>query len=200
MALTAVVKVSSITNLSDARYCAGMGVDMLGFDINPESKDYINPLKFQEITGWVAGVKHVGEVHGLSEEAIRSQLVQYELDCLEISDLSLLPALQQANLTFIVKALATQDLNEILETCQQYASVDYVFLELNQPLSERKIEHLAPNASLLLGYEINPQNAQELLALGGVKGFVLKGSQEIKPGFKDYDELADILELLEEDN
>ena len=38
------VKVSSITNLSDARYCAGMGVDLLGFPIQEISLE-----KFTEI-------------------------------------------------------------------------------------------------------------------------------------------------------
>ncbi len=37
MALKTIVKVGNITNLSDARYCAVMGVDMLGFCLNKQS-------------------------------------------------------------------------------------------------------------------------------------------------------------------
>lgn len=33
MALKTFVKISGVNNLSDARYCAGMGVNQLGFNI-----------------------------------------------------------------------------------------------------------------------------------------------------------------------
>jgi len=44
------VKVSKVTNLSEARYCAGMGVDFLSFPVSS-----VDPKTYQEITGWVAG-------------------------------------------------------------------------------------------------------------------------------------------------
>lgn len=198
MALKAVVKVSSVTNLSDARYCAGMGVDMLGFDINPSAQEYVNPLKFQEITGWVAGVKLVGEVHEMDEAGIRAQLVQYPIDCLEISDASLLASLQNTSLSFVLKIQASDNLAEAIASCEKYPSVEYLFVELNQPMTGKEIRTLAASTPLLLGYEVGPGEAEELISNTEVKGFVLKGSQEIKPGFKDYDALADILEALEE--
>ena len=41
--LKTLIKVSNINNLSDARYCAGMGVEMLGF-----SMDELSIEKFKE--------------------------------------------------------------------------------------------------------------------------------------------------------
>ena len=61
MALKTFVKISAINNLSDARYCAGMGVDMLGFALEPTNPDSISPEKYTEIIGWLSGVKFVGE-------------------------------------------------------------------------------------------------------------------------------------------
>ena len=52
------VKVGQVTNLSEARYCAGMGVDFLSFPIVS-----IDPKTYQEITGWVAGPKFGIEVN-----------------------------------------------------------------------------------------------------------------------------------------
>ena len=49
MALSTIVKVGSIRNLSDARYCAGMMVDVLGFSINPNDKNYIKEEETQDI-------------------------------------------------------------------------------------------------------------------------------------------------------
>ena len=61
MALTTIVKVGNITNLSDARYCAGMGVDMLGFCFEKKSEQYIDPESYKEIIGWISGPQLVGE-------------------------------------------------------------------------------------------------------------------------------------------
>ncbi len=199
MGLKAIVKVSSVTNLSDARYCAGMGVEMLGFDINPESQEYIDPVKFQEITGWVAGVKLVGDAHGLSEDAIRSQLVQYELDCLEISDLNLLTSLQNTGVSFIVKVQNADELGEVLALSDNNPSIEYLFLEAKMASYLSQIEDFTSSTAILIGYEVSPEEAKEFSGKGNIKGFVLKGSNEIKPGFKDYDELADILEALDEE-
>jgi phosphoribosylanthranilate isomerase len=42
-------------------------------------------------------------------------------------------------------------------------------------------------------------DAEKVLRRDDVKGIALQGGQEIRPGLKTYDELADILEMLEED-
>src|SRR5688572_15531110 len=67
MPLKTLVKVGNITNLSDARYCAGMGVDMLGFRVIEGQENFVAPKLFQEIRGWVAGPKVVAELYGYSE-------------------------------------------------------------------------------------------------------------------------------------
>jgi phosphoribosylanthranilate isomerase len=62
MALRMRVKVGGITNLSEARYCAGMGCDYLGFRIGGKG---LSPKEFREITGWVPGPQLVVEVDQL---------------------------------------------------------------------------------------------------------------------------------------
>ena len=42
MSLQTFVKVGEITNLSDARYCAGMGVDLLGFNVVENTPGYVD--------------------------------------------------------------------------------------------------------------------------------------------------------------
>jgi hypothetical protein len=42
------------------------------------------------------------------------------------------------------------------------------------------------------------EGIQKLNDRSNIKGLALSGSAEIRPGFKSYDELADILEALEE--
>lgn len=55
------LKFSSITNLSDARYAAGMWADFIGFNFDPSSSNYIEPSKAASIIGWISGPAIVGE-------------------------------------------------------------------------------------------------------------------------------------------
>src|SRR5690606_35497353 len=71
MALKSFVKISEVNNLSDARYCAGMTVDLMGFDLCKESEYFISPETFMELTGWVSGPEFVGEFGLSTEDNIR---------------------------------------------------------------------------------------------------------------------------------
>lgn len=55
------LKFSSISNLSDARYAAGMWADFIGFNFDPSSPSYTEPAKAQSIISWINGPALVGE-------------------------------------------------------------------------------------------------------------------------------------------
>jgi phosphoribosylanthranilate isomerase len=69
MALAARVKVTGVQDLSNARYCAGMGVEMLGFPV-----DNLSHEKYSEITGWLTGVHIVAETNASTLEQL--QIIQ----------------------------------------------------------------------------------------------------------------------------
>ncbi|MFV1980194.1 MAG: phosphoribosylanthranilate isomerase [Rhodothermia bacterium] len=54
------IKICGTTNLADARYCAALGVDYLGFIQYPASPRYVEPALAQEIIEWVEGPRSVG--------------------------------------------------------------------------------------------------------------------------------------------
>ena len=89
MALQTFVKISNISNLSDARYCAGMMVDVLGFNIDPSSASAVSPEDFAEIAEWVAGVEFAGEFHEATMHQIKDAIKKYEVDYVEIEKMDL---------------------------------------------------------------------------------------------------------------
>ena len=89
MALQTIVKVSTVNNLTDARYCAGMGVDLLGFSMDGSSPDYVDPVRFAEIRSWVSGVQIVGETSSDDPEQIEQLLADYQPDLLQVDESAL---------------------------------------------------------------------------------------------------------------
>jgi phosphoribosylanthranilate isomerase len=63
--------------------------------------------------------------------------------------------------------------------------------------NEYIINLLSNQINLFLGAGITPKNASSLSELPGLYGFALDGGDEIKPGLRDFDQLAAILESLE---
>lgn len=199
MTLKTMVKVGQITNLSNARYCAGMGVNMLGFVVDDGSEFFISPEQFREISGWVAGVEFVGEISGSQIP----ELTGYSFSYLQVSDRAL-PEIVHASGYACIFYINTanyvpEHIAQMMEEQQKYVS--YFLLEGLNPdiLNDAELERIttwAASYPVWLGSGITPHNLEKLLA-SGIKGIALYGGTESKPGFKDYDELADILEALD---
>mgnify|MGYP006195185469 CR=1 FL=1 len=109
MALKTFVKVNSITHLTDARYCAGMYVDLLGFALESSSSKYISPGQFQEITGWISGTGMCGEFENSSAEQVKNLVEEYPgLNAIQHEDLGVLIDLKETGLLLIWKVNVDQ--------------------------------------------------------------------------------------------
>jgi phosphoribosylanthranilate isomerase len=178
------VKVSSVTNLSEARYCAGMGVDFLSFPVS------VDPKTYQDITGWVAGPQF-----GVETENYTEQLNQYSADFIQVS----VNAIDQMPDT--VKLIVSLPIDLWPgEKAKLIASKDRIlFLELVVPaLGEREesvIKEAAAEFELFVKSSDN-SNLDRMLSLP-ISGISLEGSAEVKVGLKEYP-LAEVLEKLEE--
>ena len=84
MSLRYFVHVSSVSNLSDARYCSGMMVDSLGYNLDENSESRISYKTANEISKWVNGVKFVAEFNNSSSKYINKILDNSFFDAIEI--------------------------------------------------------------------------------------------------------------------
>ncbi|RAJ94491.1 phosphoribosylanthranilate isomerase [Larkinella arboricola] len=208
MALKTIVKISNVTNLSDARYCAGMGVDLLGFSMDESSEQYVAPDTFREIRSWVTGLHIVGETSSIDPLEIERLLELYQPDVLQIEEPALLPYLSTFDSRLILKAdlaLLTLDQLEAYFSAIQTDQVDYFLLEskANSHLDDdlkAVLHRLAAQYPILLGTGFTPESIHDLLAELPVQGIALTGGDEDRPGSRDFGELMDILETLEIDD
>ena len=199
------VKINSVTNLSDARYCAAMGVDMLGFAIDPLLPGYVEPDRFRAITEWVAGVAFAGETAGFADVSTGSGLAAYPVKWLEASQADW-PALRNLGLGLICRVAWTE--NDTLPDFQsRHAAaaphVDYFLLEsdMAQLTGEVKyhLKQVAEQYPVLLGFGVSKDTILTVLSEMPLAGIALRGGHETRPGQRDVSGLAEILELLETD-
>ena len=197
--LKTTVKVSNLNNLSDSRYCAGMGVELLGF-----SMDELDFEMYKEMRGWLAGIQVVGETDSNDVSKIIELTENFQPDYLQVSAWENLAEIQRIGLPIILKVdFATANLPALFQTTK--GVVEYFLLE-NSEVSEEideatqsQIDAWSFQYPILLGFGVNEANVNDLLEQTQLKGFALKGNDEIRPGFGNFDELMNILETLETD-
>jgi phosphoribosylanthranilate isomerase len=207
MALKTFVKISGINNLSDARYCAGMIVDILGFSFEPEYPNFMSPDKYTAITEWVSGVSFAAEFDESDPEQIKEILSQYpKVDFLQITKAEDLPALRLLQLPIILKIDLSTTKGASLTDILQQSAQDVAFYLIENSSEETQaavldeVLHLTTEYPILLGFGLSQDNVLEIIEKYPIKGIALKGGDEIKPGYKDFDELAEILETIEVDD
>jgi phosphoribosylanthranilate isomerase len=205
--LTKTVKISNVTNLSDARYCAGMGVEMLGFSIDEDSPNYISPKKFEDICSWLAGVTLVAETAQTNPESIMKALGQYPVHAVQVEAPGLLSYLRsELNLPLILRiSVDTYESDEISSILSRYeGDVSHFLLEsdTDAELSDQWMQvlgNLSGEYPILIGFGLdNEYSVSALTELFPAIGIALRGSEEIRPGYKDFGSMMDILEALEE--
>jgi phosphoribosylanthranilate isomerase len=205
MALKTFVKISSVNNLSDARYCAGMQVNLMGFNLEENSKNFISPEKFKEITDWLSGLEYVAEFEHTHPERILTHLKEYQsIHHIQIQEEIHLKMLVNTGFGIILhqKLEDITDLDELIKKSRSYDEHHVTLLLTSEQLALNasvieKIRILAEGCQVLLGFGLEASNIEKTVDQTNIKGISLEGGDEIKPGLKDFDELAEILETLE---
>jgi len=192
MSLKTKVKVGRITNLSEARYCAGMGVDLLGF---PVGEGGLKPEQYKQMIEWVAGPEFVLEVHQSQMQDLKDVTDNYPGHYIQIGPHQL-SWLSEKSLNFIL-SIEPKDWVNLYGDLMSYENINFV--ELTGVTSQdgstvRAISIYFPVLFSVHGLE----NLTDILKLYPA-GISLVGSDEEKPGIKDYGAVADILQALEVD-
>ncbi|MCC9167404.1 hypothetical protein [Pontibacter harenae] len=206
MSLRTSVIVNRVNNLSDARYCAGMGADILGFNLMLDDPERVSAETLKEISGWVAGVKLAGEFIKAKPEVINDLADEFNLDYIQLNVPYLIDEVEEINRPVILKVYVDKDTveSELLEVMELYSPyVEYFIIDSNDftTIDDTNIKFLkgiAKQFDVYIGFGLSKENALEVIEKIKPVGIGLQGGNEIKPGLKDFDELQEIFEEIEE--
>jgi|GEM_PF-6425369 len=196
--LKTTVKLSHVTNLSDARYASAMGIEMIGFCLDPNDEDYVTIETCQEIASWISGVSFVAELenlkgsyHDLPEmfsyvETSEPQLIQTQIPAIYFMD------------------LYNIEIDEVFGILDEEMNVEFAMMVIKAPFRKLKlladrVYQMARSHKLLIQTECNPWVIDYVFENINPYGLQITGSKEERPGFKDYDELETILDYLAAD-
>jgi phosphoribosylanthranilate isomerase len=204
MALSTLVKLSNVTNLTDARYAAGMGVSIIGFPIGEQLADGVTATKYQEITQWLSGMAYCGEFLSPGPELVESAVDAFGLAYVEVAQPVVLPWLSlNKNIKVILRleynASHMAQLQSIMR--DQAERVDYFLLHgTADRLSDEDLVNLSTlsaQGKVLLGLGLAPDDLLRVIDHVNPAGISINGAAEERPGFKDMSHLQAILEVLE---
>ena len=173
---------NGVTNLTDARYFAAMGVDWIGFDMGTDS-----PLSIEHViafSDWVEGPLFYLDVRGRPEEQIAEMLGSFQADGLRTEEGVSLPH-------YAGKIISVRQNSDIVN---DHADIlIYSFEEWQQIISNNEAI-VAEDAWVAV------DNANEYRSLNTsidrIMGIVVSGGDEEKTGLKPYDDLDEIMELV----
>ncbi|MCP9757057.1 hypothetical protein EGI26_18000 [Lacihabitans sp. CCS-44] len=181
------ILVKNITSLSEARYCSGMMVDFISFDLSPESADFVDLKEFEEIKNWLSGVKILGSYNTDDIFKIIEALNLYKLDGFIFEEN------QKSMLEDIDSATKFLEIDNV-ENFESNLNADFIILkDIKQ---KESIQEWSKEYNVLLGYEFENINSHH----EEIAGYAFKGSKELRPGINNYDSLMEALEKLEDLN
>lgn len=187
-----------ITNLTDARYFAAMGVQYIGFELSQNQPDQVDIEFVRQIKEWLEGPSIIGCVQG--DEDL-NQLVKWVVD----GQLDGLFFYRQPDESILENFASLQIFVWIEELTQGQSlpsRIHWVLAESdyntwkrgNEEALKTKVQH----SGLFLYGDFDHAFFQNL-AFQNAPGLIVKGSEEEKVGFKSFDDLDFIFEQLEKD-
>jgi len=191
------VKLGSITSLSDARWAAAADVALIGFNFNLQSENFIPPIKAKEIAAWTTGPAVVAEFENNTVDEIENIAALLEADYIETNNCISNLALKKLAIPFIIK-LNSNSLNnhQILEIINTYNDALAFNIEIiAKNFNEDFLKQLCAKYKLILTIA----ETEDLLpVIKNLKPLAINiiSKKEEKTGIKDYDKLNNIIKRI----
>lgn len=202
------VKASQITNLTDARYFAAREVEWLGFNLDAGTENFVHPLTVKSIQEWVEGPKIVGEFGLQDKNEILQTIELLKLDGIQTGMFSDTAPFVEKGIPVIKEIVIEQgldyaELTKRLESDVRSADIFLLNYSKNKlpwslvSLDSNALKDLCRRFKILLGIDFTPIELEDILNSLPIYGLNLKGGEEEKVGFKSFDELDEIFDMLE---
>lgn len=206
------IKACKVRHLTDARYFSARGASIMGFDLDPNSPEFVSPDRLHAIREWVDGVEISGEFGLNSPEQIIEQATILNLDFIQLPhfyDQAELHAFAGFRLiqTIVVEPGDTWEklAGKITDIAPMVFSIELDFTASGvKPLGRESIgidglNQLLPLHNIFLKAPLYADSIARIKELNPLPNLSFAGSEEEKTGFKSFEEIDEVLDYLEEE-
>ena len=176
-----------------------MMVNSLGFDLDNYSKSKLPVENINEICKWVNGVDFVGEFNNSESNYINKVINKIDFNYISININNTINNIDFDHQKIIIVLpepnLITSKTNNFLR--DNFPDTRILIIDNLTKDSISNLELLSDNYEIIINPLETINSTKKILNKLDL-GLLLKGSQEIKPGYKDYDSISDYLEAIDE--
>lgn len=202
------IKASSITNLADARYFASYGAELMGFCFNPQSTNYVNPYKVQEIAGWLHGPSFVGEFENILVDAIIEAIQSLKLQYAQIKLEQINKEYTAINMVPLIIEVSVNNASNLIEIerqlCMIYKMNDYVLIDLSHLTFEEIsgkhfhewIKTVCNKFASIIAYPFSYKNVLYFTENFNPNGIALEGNKTINAPLNNFEDLDQLISLI----
>lgn len=195
------IKLGNVTNLSDARYAAAVGINYIGFCFDPSSHNYIAPIKAKEMIDWITGSFIVAEFGDQSFSEINDISELLNVNVIELDNRLLpdeIPAFGKPVIKKIdVSGFDTGQLKKEIASYKEVCDAFHLYSSGSWAhLSEMELKSVFSNAQVIWGFEVSETTVKDIIQTYLPFAINISGGMEEKAGIKDFDELNELLDTI----
>lgn len=208
------VKATSISNLSDARFFAAQySVEWMGFCLDESSDSYMPPHIIKAMKEWIEGPKIVGEIGMCDEETLMNLVNELGLEAVQLPMFSLVDAAKINQQVPVIQEIVIEKEMTAAQLLQQvndfsdkvtmllldFEKNAWTFAELirSQEISIELLQRICQKNNVIIALNVNAKQWQAIISSINPKAISLKGGEEERVGYKSFDELNEIFEIIE---
>ena len=184
------LKISSITNLTDARFFSAIGAHYLGFNFDVLNENNISIAQAKEIIQWLHEPVIIGEFgkHQTKEE------IEFIAKQMELNEIQIPIGHPQKNELAFDKFLVLDDIKSIIPNP---LSTDFYVIKIeSKEIDNPELKNFISTHKVFMETDFTKDNIQQIIETLQPYGIQITCKKEEKAGFSFVDEYAELLEMI----
>lgn len=199
------IKISNVNNLTDARYCAAREVDFISYALD-SVENGIDLLRIKAIKEWVEGPNTIIEVGMESQEFLKEIFATTHPAFIQIPAYYDFNVSLQTDFPIIKEIIIENPINKSLinDQLKTWGNIPYLFDFSKNGIAWRMLknmdmmyfQNIMNQQDIWVDIHAELNEWDELLSTITPIGLSIKSNGEEKTGYKSFDELDEILDVL----
>lgn len=177
------ILIRNIYHLTDARYFAAMGVDWMSMHLTNDDQTF---AMWHTLADWIEGVRLAAEVDGSDEMLLAKAIIEAKPNGI-VTQRNILEGVASETTLFL----------EVDTISESQDSANVFYLLPYESYLKKGISDEVNQSKVFLVADWTSESVKDVLSKGFSGGFCFSGGEEEEVGMRDYEQMDELLELLQ---